>query len=207
MSQNHNLTYNQAVHGITGFIEVAIHTILYIRHIYPADLFVRRRIYDTPSTTVADELLLGNVDKVVVIIKDKDHVPHERFIFAVQTMVKDIETFDKDVSFDDSITTAALGKFFRASLVKLNMIENQLGRLNLGDDASFAVVLELKDNRAPSVKVDDEPPPWIPAEVSHTTANVPETAEISVLRAVNTGIINLTMAVQESEAKLQRQKA
>jgi hypothetical protein len=29
-------------------VEVAIHTILYVRQIYPADLFVRRRKYDTP---------------------------------------------------------------------------------------------------------------------------------------------------------------
>lgn len=25
-----------------------MHTILYVRHVYPADLFVRRRKYDTP---------------------------------------------------------------------------------------------------------------------------------------------------------------
>lgn len=29
-------------------VEVAVHTILYVRHVYPADLFVRRRKYDTP---------------------------------------------------------------------------------------------------------------------------------------------------------------
>jgi hypothetical protein len=29
-------------------VEVAIHTILYVRGIYPADLFVRRKKYDTP---------------------------------------------------------------------------------------------------------------------------------------------------------------
>jgi hypothetical protein len=29
-------------------VEVAIHTILYVRQIYPADLFVRRKKYETP---------------------------------------------------------------------------------------------------------------------------------------------------------------
>jgi hypothetical protein len=29
-------------------VEVAIHTILYVRQVYPADLFVRRKKYDTP---------------------------------------------------------------------------------------------------------------------------------------------------------------
>jgi hypothetical protein len=31
-----------------ALVEVAIHTILYVRQIYPADLFVRRKKYDTP---------------------------------------------------------------------------------------------------------------------------------------------------------------
>jgi len=42
------LTFNQTVKGIIDFIEVAIHTILYVRQIYPPNLFVRRRKYDTP---------------------------------------------------------------------------------------------------------------------------------------------------------------
>lgn len=29
-------------------VEVAIHTILYVRQIYPAEIFVRRKKYDTP---------------------------------------------------------------------------------------------------------------------------------------------------------------
>lgn len=29
-------------------VEVAIHTILYVRQIYPAELFIRRKKYDTP---------------------------------------------------------------------------------------------------------------------------------------------------------------
>ena len=29
-------------------VEVAIHTILYVRRVYPPDLFIRRKRYDTP---------------------------------------------------------------------------------------------------------------------------------------------------------------
>jgi mitotic spindle assembly checkpoint protein MAD2B len=29
-------------------VEVAIHTILYVRQVYPAEIFVRRKKYDTP---------------------------------------------------------------------------------------------------------------------------------------------------------------
>jgi hypothetical protein len=37
----------------------------------------------------------GNVEKVVVVIKDKDEVALERFIFSIQTMIA-IESFNKD---------------------------------------------------------------------------------------------------------------
>ncbi|KAG2756406.1 DNA-binding protein [Suillus brevipes Sb2] len=217
------LTWNQAVKGITEFIEVAIHTILYVRQIYPADLFVRRKKYDTPVfqsrhpalneyisgtvKAVSDELVLGNVDKVVVVIEDRNRVALERFIFPVQNMIE-VESYNKDTSVQDAMSSAKLGQYFRSFLIKLNMIESQLGVLELppGDEASFAVVLELKENTVPSASKDDEPPPWVPADRQHTTSGVSEEAQLHVLRAVDTGIINISLAVQESEQKLQATK-
>jgi mitotic spindle assembly checkpoint protein MAD2B len=70
------------------------------------------------------------------------------------------------------MSSAKLGQYFRSFLIKLNMIESQLGLLELPsggkfisspvtipfspevDEASFAVVLELKDNTAPSASKD-----------------------------------------------------
>jgi len=49
-----------------------------------------------------------------------------------------------------------------------------------------------------------DPAPWIPAEVQHTSEGVSEEAELYMIRAVNTGIINLSLAVQESGEKLRR---
>jgi len=37
----------------------------------------------------------GNVEKAVVVIKDKDEVALERFIFSIQTMIA-IESFNKN---------------------------------------------------------------------------------------------------------------
>jgi len=92
-----SLSFNQALKGVAEFIEVAIHTILYVRQIYPPDLFVRRKKYDMPVfqsrhpalneyisgavKAITDELVSGNIQKVVVVIKDKDQVALERFIF------------------------------------------------------------------------------------------------------------------------------
>jgi len=221
MTGEGSLTFNQTVRGITEFIEVAIHNILYVRQIYPVDLFVRRKKYDTPVfqsrhpalndyisgavKAIAEELVLGNVDKVVVVIKDKDQVALERFIFSIQNMIK-VESYDKDTSVQEAMSSTSLGQYFRAFLVKLSMIESQLGQMYLGDDASFAIVMELKDDQSPSASHSKDPPPWIPADNQHTTAGSSTNAQLHMLRAVDTGIINLSLAVQESEEKLRRER-
>jgi len=202
-------------------VEVAIHTILYVRQIYPADLFIRRKKYDTPVfqsrhpalneyisgavKAIGEELVLGNVDKVVVVIKDKKQVALERFMFSIQNMIQ-VEPFNKDTSVEDAMSSTLLGQYFRSFLVKLSMIESQVGQMYLGDDVSFAIVLELKDDISPSVTHNKDPPPWIPADAQHTTTGASEKAELHMIRAVNTGIINLSLAVQESEEKLQRER-
>ncbi|KAI0068152.1 DNA-binding protein [Artomyces pyxidatus] len=218
MSSNASLTFNQTVRGIAEFIEVAVHTILYVRQIYPAELFIRRKKYDTPVfqsrhpglneyisgavKAVAEELAQGNVDKVVVVIKDKEEVALERFIFSIQNMV-DVESYNKETGVEGAMATSALAQYFRSFLVKLNMIESQLGELPHNEDNSFAIVLELQDGKAPSVKpAKDDPPPWIPATTQHTTPGATDEAELHMVRAVDTGVINLSLAVQESEDKL-----
>ncbi|KAJ7293135.1 DNA-binding protein [Mycena rebaudengoi] len=214
------LTFNQAVRGVTEFIEVAIHTILYVRQIYPSDLFIRRKKYDTPVfqsrhpalneyisgaiKAIGEQILTGNVEKVVVVIKDKEEIALERFIFSVENMIE-VESFNKDTSVKDAMSSSSLGQYFRGFLVKLNMIESQLGQMNLGDDVSFSIVIELKTDNLPTTK-DKNPPPWIPAYNQHTTLGASEDAELHMIRAVNTGIINLSLAVQESEVKLQRER-
>ncbi|KAH8099262.1 DNA-binding protein [Cristinia sonorae] len=225
------LSFNQAVRGIAEFIEVAIHTILYVRQVYPAEVFVRRKKYNTPVfqsrhpalneyisgavKAVADELVHGNVDKVIVVIKDKEDVALERFIFAVQNMIQ-VESYNRETGVQGAISAPVLGQYFRSFLIKLSMLEAQLGQLGLGDavltppmiqeNISFAVVIELRDDKAPSSIDGKEPPPWVPATVQHTTTGTSDKAELHMLKAVDTGIINLSLAVQESEHKFSTEK-
>ncbi|KAG8219493.1 DNA-binding protein [Butyriboletus roseoflavus] len=220
-----SLSFNQAVQGITEFLEVAIHTILYVRQIYPPDLFVRRKKYDMPVfqsrhpalneyisgavKAIAAELALGNIQKVVVVIKDKDQVALERFIFSVQNMIE-VEAYNRDVSVQEAMSSATLSRYFRAFLVKLSMIESQLGALESQDEASFAIVSELHDDKdapvGPQDEVNQDLPPWVPADKQYTTAGTPDDAQLHFLRAVETGIINLSFAVQESDEKHKRLK-
>ncbi|TEB38907.1 DNA-binding protein [Coprinellus micaceus] len=215
------LTFNQAVAGISEFIEVAIHTILYVRQVYPPDLFIRRKKYDTPVfqsrhpalneyisgavKAVGEEMAQGTVEKVVVIVKNKEQVALERFIFSIDNMIE-VESFNKgtnvanfDPAFqrlrirrrwrrtrsdsgcwpafqtafrqapldgvrtrsnavtkfatkvEGAMSAGSLTQYFRSFLIKLCMIEAQLGQMNLGDEVSFAILLELRDTAAPSV--------------------------------------------------------
>ena len=85
-----------------------------------------------------------------MVIKDKDEVALERFIFSIQTMIA-VESFNKDTrsnfqclhtspinlikdgpsyySVEGAMATAALGQYFRSFMVKLGMIESQLAEL------------------------------------------------------------------------------
>lgn len=86
------LTWNQAVKGITEFIEVAIHTILYVRQIYPADLFVRRKKYDTPvfqsRHPALNEYISGTVKAVSdeLVLVSSSRQPH--ILPAVKFLIK-----------------------------------------------------------------------------------------------------------------------
>jgi len=68
------LTYNSF--SLTGRnscveVEVAIHTILYVRQVYPADLFVRRKKYETPVYQSRHPLLNEYISGAVQAIRDE----------------------------------------------------------------------------------------------------------------------------------------
>lgn len=80
------------------------------------------------------------------------------------------------------------------------------------DDPSFAIVLELQQNKAPLaarqkvgflqfdqvyilIQGQGDPPPWIPANKQHTTEGASEHAELHFIRAVDTGVINVSSPV------------
>ncbi|KAH8835479.1 DNA-binding protein [Flagelloscypha sp. PMI_526] len=222
------------------FIEVAIHLILFIRQVYPAKAFVRRLKYNTPvwQTThpqiqdyikealvaFGEELARSNIQRLILVIKDgRTQVPYERFIFGMQRVV-DVNEDNKHLGVRGGMTPEALSQYFRSFIVKLSMMEGTLGETELGEDITFAILMELK-TKLPEPLEEDEiqvehegegsegehidrgcqaeaSPPWLPADIEHSSTGASADAELHMVRAVDTGIINLAMAVQESDAKL-----
>jgi len=101
--------------------------------VYPPDLFIRRKKFDTPVfqsrhpalnkyisgavKAIGEELALvsvsrlldgisdvfglrwqGHVDKAIVVIKNKEDEPLERFVFALRTMIE-VQGYDRDHRF------------------------------------------------------------------------------------------------------------
>ena len=114
------------------------------------------------------------------------------------------------------MTSATLGRYFRAFLVKLSMIESQLSALEpqgsgfalsilviysdyLADDASFAILLELRDDKEAPVGPQDEanqdPAPWVPADKHYTTSGTPDDSQLHLLRVVETGIVSVSLMI------------
>lgn len=79
------LTYNQLVSGIIDFLEVAFHTVLCMRSVYPYDVFARRKKYNHPCyqsrhpglneyisrvlTALRSEIEKSTVSKVILVIR------------------------------------------------------------------------------------------------------------------------------------------
>ncbi|CAE6535424.1 unnamed protein product [Rhizoctonia solani] len=203
--------------GLTFNLEVAIHTILFIRGVYPPDLFIRRRKWDAPVYqsrhpalneyiagaigAVRDELLLGKVDKMVLVIKNGQDVALERFVFSLQTVVQpgpsEMSRWNKDMVVQNSLPFLALPQHFRSFLVKLSLVEAQLGDLPPDEDMSFGIFLELQDGTIPSASNGSAT-----AHSQHTSAGTSDDAQLRVIRALETGVIDLALAIQESGEKL-----
>lgn len=95
---------------LVDFLEVAVHNVLYVRNIYPASIFVRRKKYGVPvqmSThpylneyiteclkTIRDLLKKNEVRKVTVVFFDEVQRPVERFVFDILDLNKTLNQDD-----------------------------------------------------------------------------------------------------------------
>lgn len=185
---------------------------------------MRRRKYDAPVfqsrspslneylasciKSIGQELLVGNVRSVVLVIKDKSDVALERFVFSVNVMIG-IDQQHQDTPIPDAMTRDNLQQFFRSFLVKLGSTEAQmLGNDDDQEELRFSVVLEMKEGTVPTATPNEQDPvPWVPAVLQHTTAGASGEGDVYMVRAVETGIINFSLAIQESEEKIQRSRS
>ncbi|KPV77393.1 uncharacterized protein RHOBADRAFT_11408, partial [Rhodotorula graminis WP1] len=111
-------------------VEVAFHTILYIRQVYPAELFHQVKKYNVPTwqsrasplnaylgrvlECIHEELDKGTIRRVILVIKETagDETPLERFVFEFEWLVSQ-SALPKDG--DDFTCVRSPSLFFRPS--------------------------------------------------------------------------------------------
>ncbi|KAI9821852.1 MAG: hypothetical protein M1827_002434 [Pycnora praestabilis] len=188
-------TYQAIVSTFCDFLTVAIHTILYERHIYPASSFLSARKYNFPVrqnrhpkvckwiqdavTAVEIELLKGTVARTAVVIYSPTSAPLERFMFDVSSFpvvpaAESLTPFERssddnnesDESTSPQTAVVDLEEQFRGVMSKLAFCGAALG--TLPENCSFTVCIELKHKVDPPI---GHPQSWIPAQPNLQPAN------------------------------------
>jgi mitotic spindle assembly checkpoint protein MAD2B len=181
-------TFASLISNFGDFLTVAIHTILYERHIYPLDTFITAKKWNYPIrqsrhpkvckwindavAAVQEELLKGTVDRAAVVIYSQYSQPLERFMFDLSKFPvvakEDFHTpIERQTPSDQPKPAAAtptsvdLDEQFRAVMAKLTICDTMLKPIPQG--CTFTVAIELKDQADPPI---GHPQPWIPVQPS-----------------------------------------
>ncbi|XP_034947753.1 mitotic spindle assembly checkpoint protein MAD2B [Chelonus insularis] len=171
---------------LAEFLEIAFHGILYIRNLYPQEIFTKKKIYSTgifisehPEINeyirnviqTIRELLLQSeesIKKINFVFLDKEKKPLETFVF-------DLYNFRLDGREKDSYflkTEMAMREFY----LKLMASPNYLKKLP--EDSSF--IIEIETHEAAHIGLSENEKcqefPWLIKELSdnsnNTTANL-----------------------------------
>ncbi|TIB37931.1 hypothetical protein E3P86_01982 [Wallemia ichthyophaga] len=201
-TQENSLSYNENVELIGDIIEISLHSILQIRQVYPQFTFERKQkwgaiVYKSRVAVVQSyiaelircvkvELHEDNVENVIILIKNTQDVPIERFIFNISNVVAgEIPENLKDEEFVGGLKKSEIGNYARSILVRLSSLDAMLEPISEQEDLTFAVLLEMKDDITQDNKA------WM------ATANTPSGSEIIPIRGLDTGIINVKLLCQE----------
>lgn len=186
------------------FLEVSWHLILYMRKLYPAALFGRRRKYGVgvfmcrhPELTeylkhilktVRELLERRELEKVILVVESTQNGPQEQFVFQ-------LGAFNGDDILSRDNYLIELESTLRAFLLRLAACDDTLK--SLPADCTFSIVLETQQSAATrmealsSCKQDDLH--WIPAESSNI---VKPGSLIHPLKSAPEGLLNMQLYVQ-----------
>ncbi|BGP47125.1 hypothetical protein JCM10450v2_002977 [Rhodotorula kratochvilovae] len=147
------LTYRETLRLVRDYLEVAFHTLLYIRQVYPAELFHQVKKYNVPVwqsrnpalneylgrvlECIAEELDKGAVRRVILVIKEDsaEETPLERFIFEFEWLIAQRDMPKQGEDLTPAVHGVAQGDvedLFRACLLKLSLSQSHLKRLTTG---------------------------------------------------------------------------
>ncbi|XP_028401792.1 mitotic spindle assembly checkpoint protein MAD2B-like isoform X2 [Dendronephthya gigantea] len=197
-----------AANLLCEFLEVAIHLILYIREIYPAGIFEKRKKYNVPVQmschpelnqyiqnvlkTLRPCLEKGEVEKICVVIIDKEFHPLEKFVFEIQ-IPSEFASLRTDDKYFFHIESA-----LRAFLLKISVCDAML-KPN-PPDCRFSLLVYTKQSAVLRVEDEDKTQafPWMNVEKNETEM---KSSSIIPLKSTSSEILKMQLFVEESEKK------
>ncbi|KAI1409200.1 DNA-binding protein [Hypoxylon sp. FL1857] len=231
---------SQLLTSFTQFLTICIHNILYYRSIYPAQTFLTSRAYNLPVhqsrhpkvcswirdavDAVQTQLGLGVVERIAVVIYDRQAKVMERWMFDVAGFptwkgfkeAKGPKTDEEDElaegaanvesSIEGKLNWADVDEQFRATIRKLAYAGEKMAPLP--DGCTFTVAVELRDEGEAPI---GHPQPWIPTQSNLQTKSREKPspgqdvggAKTTPLRAVEAGPLFFECWVEEGKAKEQ----
>ncbi|KAL5514546.1 hypothetical protein ACEPAG_1862 [Sanghuangporus baumii] len=206
----------EAIIAIAELLEVALHTILCIRQVYPIEIFERRVKFGIPVfkciepsineyismavKAISEELVEDRIARVTISIHQSD-TPLEKFIFSFYSV-----TNGDSVPEADNVPLLAIQRQARGMLIKLNAIDAQLLPLEASDDLSFSVIMQLRQGSPFRISEDD----LHFGEAGKDESRKDNLESIlfqrplqdpSLVHIIRTGRLSVYLHVQESEAK------
>ncbi|KAM3587012.1 hypothetical protein VKS41_002058 [Umbelopsis sp. WA50703] len=207
------LTLNELHAVLSEFLEVAIHQIIYIRGLYPKELFETRQKYNAAVQmsrhpdinryinhvveACKKEMPKEAIQSVAVVIIDSQQKPIERYVFDLNAVFH-----MSPHQYPDSIITEMrlpdLERQMRGFLLRICAAEALLQPLPSNCTFSLTVDTKLPLNPESEQEAKTGVSPWIPAE-EFQKPEAFRNSNLIPLKSLNTGAIKLSMFVQEVE--------
>ncbi|XP_028920317.1 mitotic spindle assembly checkpoint protein MAD2B isoform X1 [Ornithorhynchus anatinus] len=202
-----DLNFGQVVADVLcEFLEVAVHLILYVREVYPIGIFQKRKKYNVPvqmschpelNQYIQDTLhcvkpLLekNDVEKVVVVILDKEHHPVERFVFEI--------TQPPLLSISSDSLLSHVEQLLRAFILKISVCDAVLDHNPPG--CTFTVLVHTREAATRNMEkiqvIKDFP--WILADEQDVHMHDPR---LIPLKTMTSDILKMQLYVEERAHK------
>ncbi|RKP08841.1 DNA-binding protein [Thamnocephalis sphaerospora] len=206
------LTYAETVDVVCDFLETAVHMILYVRELYPAHLFERRKKYNVPVHVARHPELIdyvrdmiracrpdlerGAVERICLVVVNKEYTPVERFVFEIDALI-DPKVSGKHATAEGGLTAVDVEAYLRAFLLKISVCDAVLHPNP--PECTFALVLQLKDGTPAAAKSGF---PWVPDDQPSDALGSGHSSTLVPMKSMDTGLMKVQFFVEETTLKL-----
>ncbi|KAH8550923.1 DNA-binding protein [Umbelopsis sp. PMI_123] len=205
------LTMSDIIDIAAEFVEVAIHQILFVRGLYPKEIFVIRQKYNAPvhmsrhpdinkyiNHVVAackDGIQQRIVKAVSLVVVDSQQNPIERFVFELNSIFA-LSPHQNVDSVTTELLLPELELQLRAFLLRIDAVNSLLQPL--AHNSKFSVVVDMEKSLVPASLQEKKTgvTPWIPAD-DGTKCDAFSGSNLIPLKSVDTGVLQMNLFVQE----------